>query len=262
MMGVDNHVQAGVMGIARHFVDPVQPGLVDLVVRRGTDHLQPGDRDADAGEAGPFQVGESHLGGLASRLPDFFVRITFLLAGPGAVVIAVEMIAHVPAQTQLRGHLPGVIVTAGRGRRRLRRLFRLLGDGHFHGRDAGGHEGHLGGPDCRGLVGRHHQLHGHLVILVGAVLVGNPIRPAGQDRAGRGGDVDGNCLSGLGNLEGSLAHRQGFRRFRGRVHRIVLFSTGKGRHERGQQGQESFHHFREGICSRVRTRLEDISVFQ
>ena len=172
------------------------------------------------------------------------------------------MVAHVPAQAQLRGHLPGVIVAAGRGRRRLRRLFCLLGDGHLHRGDARGHEGHLDGPDRRCLVGRNHELDGHLVILVGAVFVSNPIRPAGQDRTGRGGNVDGNRLSGLGNLEGGLAHRQGFRRFRGGVHRIVLFSTGEGRQEHGQQGQGSFHHFRDGICSRVRTRLEDIRVFQ
>ena len=261
-MGVDDYVQAGIVSEVHNLIDPVQPGFVDFVFRCGADHLQPGNRDADTGEAGPFQVCERRLGGLAARLPDSLVRIALLFAGPGSVVIAVEMIAHVPAQAQFCGHLPGIGIAARRGRRRIRGRFPFLGDGHLHGGNAGGHEGHFGGPDHRRLIGFHLESHGHLVILVRAVLIGDPVRTSGQDRTGRGRDVQGDGLPCLGNIKGSLAYRHGCRSDRSRVHRVILFTAGKNRQQGCEKGDVSFHHFKEGICSRVRTRLEDIRLLQ
>ena len=50
-MGVDDYLKAGRMGKAHHFVDAVHPGLVNLVIRGGTNHLEPGDGNADTGKA-------------------------------------------------------------------------------------------------------------------------------------------------------------------------------------------------------------------
>ena len=162
---IDDDGQAGVVRELRHFVHPVQPSRVDGVLRRGADHLEPGDGQADAGETGGLDPVERGLRG-RDAAPGRLVRVTVPVSGPGAAVERVEMIAHIPAQAQPHRELPGVIAA---GRRIRVRGFPGLGNRQGHDVRAHARDQRLHLPRLVRIIGRHVQ-DGALHLICGGII--------------------------------------------------------------------------------------------
>ncbi len=269
VMGVDNHLKAGVMGKAHHLVDAVHPGFVDLIIRSGADHLEPGNGNADTGEAQCLHTVERSLRGFVA-LPGCFVRITFLFTRPGTVVIGVEMVAHIPAQAEERGQ---AVLLPGCGRLR----FFCRGLRNFQRGRSGARrlEGKGGLTDLISIILRHRNTHLDVIILINA-LAGSGYRyPTGflhlRNKGRLNGDVVGRPFRPGG--DGGLTQSNGFRcrirrgfRCRRRFRSLAAGIQDRYQHRQGQQTMfhvsHSYHYFSEGIDSRVSTRDEDIRDFQ
>ena len=243
-----------------HLVHPVHPGFINRIIRGRADHLEPRNRNSDTGESGRLNAIEQGPCGFIG-LPGRLVRISFLIPCPRAVIIGVEMVAHVPAEAQGPGHFPGVV---GAGCRVRNDRLSFLRDGKRDGGSACGRNRNIRLTGLVSVIGRNGQAPGNLVILVCAVFVCDPVRKSGFLRTGGRRNGQGKRLPCLGNSEGAAAQGDGCRSRRGRRGRIlwIVPSTGGKNQRRGPKHKVSFHHFRDGIFSRVRTRSEDISRFQ
>ncbi len=254
MVGIQNHVEPGVLGKAHHLVYAVQPFLVQDIVGRLADMAHPRNGDADAGEALLLEAGERGLRGLFP-LPGRLRRHT--------VGIGVKVVAHIPAQAQFQGAGHGRIVRKGGIHHHfLGRLRHFQGD---IGRTGGFHND-IGTTGLVTVVGGHLEREGDLVVLVGAVGFGYPGR---QRKRRTGGGRDGKVI-GTGRLRraqagGIQGDSRGCLRG-GRNGRFGGFAAAaKQRHSKGQERDTFSHHvnyLREGIDSRVNTWDDVISCFQ
>ena len=96
---VDDDVQLGILGISHHVHHPIQPCLVDAIIRCFAHLPQPCHGDAYRRDACLRQLIEGLLGGL-SVSPTRFIGHT--------IYMRIELIAQVPPQSQLASHIPGI----------------------------------------------------------------------------------------------------------------------------------------------------------
>ena len=228
VVGIDNNLKASRMGKAHHLVDAVHPGLVNLVIRGGANHLEPGDGNADTGKA---QVLNTIKGGLGSfiGLPGRLVGIAILLS---IVVEGVEVISHIPAKAQGFDKLP-VGVLSG-----LRFFSRRLGKVQRGRSGTGGLEGKGGGAGFEGCVAGHRNSTGNRIIFQRAEAHRNPVR---FFHLGHEGSLDRYLEGfsfGLGRQGGSAQGngRRGLGRRIGRGLRILFISVAAAHH--GNQGEQ------------------------
>ena len=234
------------MPIAVHFLKP-----------DGSHVRIPGDRDADGVEAGLLEHAEKcprsdglSPGGLIIRrrrdgkgtLDPHVVHVP---------AVGVQRVPEVPAGAHLPDRIGG---TFPEGR------LRLLPSG-LRDRDRPGQRPRLNGhgsrPAFEGVVGLHGEVDRHLVVGEGAHGLGpDPVRTGRHVRAGRSRNLQGDGLPGLGDVEDVTAQGDGARC------EGCIFPAGGDHPQDSQEDQGPFHHFNDGICSRVRTRLEDIRLCQ
>ena len=100
VMHIDNSIQSGRFSITHDFRHSFKPSLVNLIVRSLANMSKPCHRDTYCGETSSLQLIECSLSSLGIA-PECFTRDT--------IIICIEMISEVPAQTEPFSKLPGQI---------------------------------------------------------------------------------------------------------------------------------------------------------
>ena len=100
VMYIDNGIKASRFSIAHDLCHSVKPSFFYLILRSLANMSKPGHRNADCGETCRLQLVECSLSGLRIA-PECFAR--------DSVIVSIEMISEVPAQTESSGKSPGKI---------------------------------------------------------------------------------------------------------------------------------------------------------